>query len=59
MVWEAFATNSTLLIAVIDTKMSSEKYQDMLGDTLLPNAPLVTSGDRTFQQDNASIHVSH
>ena len=30
----------------------------MLGESLLPEAPLVTSGDYVFQQDNASIHVS-
>ena len=59
MVWGAFAANGTLPIAVIDTKMNAEKYQDMLGDTLLPNALLVTLGNGTFQQDNASIYVSH
>ena len=59
MVWGTFAANVTLLIAVIDTKMKDEKYQDMLGHTLFSYAPLVTSRDWTFQQDNASIHVSH
>ena len=59
MVRGTFAANVTLPIAVIDTKMKAEKYQDMLGDTLLSYAPLVTSGDWIFQQDNPSIHVSH
>ena len=30
----------------------------MLGESLLPEAPLISSGDYIFQQDNASIHVS-
>ena len=58
MIWGAFAANGTIPIVVIDTKINAVKYQDMLGDTLLPNAPLVTSGDWTFQQDNASIHAA-
>ena len=59
MVWGAFAANGTLPIAVIDTKMNAEKYQDMLDDTLLSYAPIVTSEDWTFQQDNTNIHISH
>ena len=59
MVWGAFASNGTLPIAVIDTKINAEKYQDMFGHNLLPNAPLVIPGGRTFLQDNASLHVSH
>ena len=59
MVLGTFADNGPLPFAVIDTKMNAEEYQDMLDDTLLPNAQLVTSGDWTFQQDNGSIHVSH
>ena len=38
--------------------MNAEKHQDMLGDTFLPNAPLSTSEDWTFQQDIAIIHTS-
>ena len=51
MVWGAFAANGSLPTAVVDAKMNAEKYQDMLSDTLLPCAPLVTSEDWTFQQD--------
>ena len=58
MVWGAFASNGTLPIAVIDTKINAEKYQDILSLNLLPNAPLVTPGGRIFQQDNASLRVS-
>ena len=49
MVWGAFAANGTLPTTVNDTKMNAEKYQDMLDDTLFPNAPLVISGYWTFQ----------
>ena len=59
MVRGTFAGNVKLPIAVIDKKMKAETFQDMLGDTLLSYAPLVTSGDWLFQQDNTSIHVSH
>ena len=38
--------------------MNSDRYVDMLGESLLPEVPLITSGDYIFQQDNASIHVS-
>ena len=38
--------------------MNSIMHQDMLGDNLLPIAPLITSGNWTFQQDNDSVHVS-
>ena len=48
-----------LPIAAIDTKMNSEKQQDMLGDSLFPSATLVTLGNWTIQEDNSSIHVSH
>ena len=39
--------------------MNAEKCQDILCNALLPNAPLVTSGDWTYERDNSSIHVSH
>ncbi|GBL83753.1 Transposable element Tc3 transposase [Araneus ventricosus] len=38
--------------------MNSQSYVDILADNLLPEAPLITSGDYLFQQDNASVHVS-
>lgn len=58
MVWAAFAAGGTIPIVFMPNKMNSIMYQDMLGDNLLPIAPLITSGDWTFQQDNASVHVS-
>lgn len=58
MVWGAFASNGTTPIVFISTRINSIKYQDILADNLLPTAPLITSGDFTFQQDNASVHNS-
>ena len=48
-----------LPVAVIDTKMNADKYQNMMIDTLLPIDPLVTLKDWKLQQDNACIYVSH
>ena len=45
MVRGTFAAIVTIPIAVIDTKMKAENYQDMLSDTLFSYAPLLTSGD--------------
>ncbi|GBL74403.1 hypothetical protein AVEN_235364-1 [Araneus ventricosus] len=39
---------------VLVEKMNSLLYQDVLPDSLLPVTPLITSGDLTFQQINAS-----
>ena len=36
-----------------------KKYQDLLGEHLLPNGPLITKGSWIFQQDNASVHASY
>ena len=33
-------------------------HQDMLGENLLPIAPLITSENWTVQQNNVSVHVS-
>ena len=45
MVWGAFAANGALPIVVTDTRMNAEKYQEMLDNTSLPNALLVTPGN--------------
>ena len=58
MICVANAAGGTNPIVVMHKKMNSIMYQDMLGDNLLPIAPLITSGNWTFQQDNASDHVS-
>ena len=58
MVWGAIAAGGTTPIVFIKEKMNSIMYQDMLGDNLLPIAPLITSGSWTFQQNNASFYFS-
>lgn len=58
MLWGAFAPGGILPINVIDYKMNGKMYEYILGEHLLPNAPLVTSEKRIFQQGNTSIHVT-
>lgn len=58
MVWAGFAANGTTYIAFCRSRMDSNEYQELLADYLLPSAPLITSGDWTFMQDNAPIHRS-
>jgi len=58
MVWAGFAANGTTQMVFLDIMVNSAAYQDILGEHLLPTAPLITSGDYLFQQDIASIHVS-
>lgn len=58
MVWAGFSANGITPIVFWDKKVDSAAYQDMLAENLLPIAPLITSGDYLFQQDNATIHVS-
>ncbi|GBM06927.1 Transposable element Tc3 transposase [Araneus ventricosus] len=38
--------------------MNSESYVDISPDNLLPETPLIMSGDYFFQQNNASVNVS-
>ena len=54
MVWVAVSFNSKSEIIVINNKLNSQGYINVLKDGLLP---LITEND-TFQQDNAPIHVS-
>ncbi|GBN77400.1 Transposable element Tc3 transposase [Araneus ventricosus] len=58
IVWGGFATDGTTRIVFVQGRMNSESHVDILADNLLPEAPLITSGDYLFQQDNASGHVS-
>ncbi|GBL74151.1 hypothetical protein AVEN_231040-1 [Araneus ventricosus] len=57
MVWGNFVTEGTTPIVFVQGRMNSESYVDILADNLLPEAPLITSEDYLFQQDNASVHV--
>ncbi|GBO29279.1 Transposable element Tc3 transposase [Araneus ventricosus] len=58
MGWGGFATEGSTPIVFVQGRMNSESYVDVLADNLLPEAPLITSADYLFQQDNASLHVS-
>ncbi|GBN83252.1 hypothetical protein AVEN_193027-1 [Araneus ventricosus] len=58
MGWGGFATEGTTPIVFVQGRMNSDSYVDVLADNLLPEAPLITSADYLFQQDNASLHVS-
>lgn len=58
MVWGGFAAKGTTPIVFMQCKTNSQTYLDILAENLLPEAPLITSGEYLFQQDNASIHVS-
>ncbi|GBM36738.1 hypothetical protein AVEN_171851-1 [Araneus ventricosus] len=49
MVWGGFATEGTTPIVFVQGRMNSESYVDILADNLLPEAPLITSGDYLFQ----------
>ncbi|GBM73692.1 Transposable element Tc3 transposase [Araneus ventricosus] len=58
MVWGGFATEGTTPLVFVQGRMNSESYVDILADNILPEAPLITSGDYLFQQGNASVHIS-
>ncbi|GIX93615.1 hypothetical protein CEXT_341901 [Caerostris extrusa] len=53
IVWAAFTAGSATRIVFVENKMNSMLHQDMLVDSWLPVTPLITSGDLTYQQDNA------
>lgn len=58
MVWGAFSSYGKLDLAFVSCRMNSGDYQKVLGDTLLPFKRRFRRVSFTFQQDNASIHVS-
>ncbi|GBN88792.1 Transposable element Tc3 transposase, partial [Araneus ventricosus] len=45
MVWGGFATEGATPIVFVQGRVNSESYVDILADNLLPEAPLITSGD--------------
>ncbi|GBN15056.1 Transposable element Tc3 transposase [Araneus ventricosus] len=59
IIWAAFAAGGATQIVFVGNKINSELYQDILVDKLLPISPLITSGDCTFQQNKASVHISY
>lgn len=58
MVWGAFSANGTLDLAFPSTRMNSEEYQEVLELTLIPYLRRFRRLKLTYQQDNATIHVS-
>jgi hypothetical protein len=59
MVWGAFCSYGKLSLAFPSTKMNSQEYQGVLKDNLLPFLRSRRRISFTFQQDNASVHVSN
>lgn len=59
MIWGAFSYHGKLKLCFVPTKMNSEKYTDMLDDVLIDYLEEKADINFIFQQDNASIHVSH
>ena len=55
---DTFEANGVIPTVFINRKINSDKDVHMLGESLLPEVLLLTSGDYIFQQDNAQIHVS-
>ena len=58
MVWGAIGFNGVSSLAIIDTKLNSAGYLDILGNNLLPFKDLFGGSSLIFQQDNSPIHVS-
>lgn len=58
MLWAAFSMNGKTRLLKCDGRMNSEKYINMLEVELITFTDDYMDGDFTFQQDNASIHVS-
>ncbi|MGL5405357.1 MAG: transposase [Propionibacteriaceae bacterium] len=58
MVWAGFSATGKTMLAKIGTRMNSQAYTDMLEAVLIPFIEDNMTEDVTFQQDNASIHVS-
>lgn len=58
MVWGAFGFNGVTSLAIIDAKLNSTGYLDILENNLLPFGKLLGGSNWIYQQDNAPIHVS-
>lgn len=56
MIWAAFSYTGRSPICIISTKMTSNKYVELLDDVLITFGDDYMPEDWIFQQDNASIH---
>lgn len=58
MIWGALFPNGLLTYRIIDGKIDSKKYIEVLNGSLIPMINLNISGQYYFQQDNARVHTS-
>lgn len=58
MVWGAFSSHGKLTLGFPSTRMDSSEYQEVLETNLEPYRRKFPRRKFTFQQDNASVHVS-
>lgn len=58
MVWGAISMAGKLQLKIIDKKMNSDKFIDLLDDHFLPGAHSLYGEEFILQQDNAPIHSS-
>lgn len=58
MIWGAFSYHGKATLAFVSPRTNSNGYQTILQNSLLPYLVKNNYYDFTFQQDNASIHVS-
>ena len=58
MVWGCFSASGVGEICIIDGKMDSAKYQNILRNHLRPSALKLIGEDYVFQQDNDPKHTS-
>jgi transposase len=58
MTWAGFGANGKTELKIIQGRMNSTAYQELLADALLPCGAAIGGPEWIFQQDNAPIHVS-
>jgi transposase len=58
MVWAAFGSGGKSDLIIINGRMTSEDYVDMLKNYLLPCGKKIGGPNWIFQQDNAPIHTA-